>query len=103
MITNQMHTVQVVRHPASTIWFSGAPGAAMSRDFPAHVNASLQGTYVQRKGEDQETAVGLCIQAAAADDSLGLNLPAGFRELALQELGRRALEGQVPNIRVEHG
>ena len=103
MQTGQMHTVQVVYRPASTNWFSGAPGTAMSREFPAHVNASLQGTYVQRKGEDQETAVGLCIQAAAADASLGVDLPPGFRELALQELGRQALEGQVPNIRVEQG
>jgi hypothetical protein len=55
-----MHTVQVVHRPASTNWFCGAPGTAMRRDFPAHVNASLQGTYVQKKGEDQETAVGRC-------------------------------------------
>jgi hypothetical protein len=101
MLTDQMRTVQVVNQPASTISFSGAPGTAMTREFPAYVKASLQGTYVQKKAADPETAVGLCIEAAAADASLGLELPSGFRELALEELGRLAIQGEVPNVRVE--
>ncbi len=98
-----MLTVQVVHHPSSTVWFSGAPGSAMPREFPAYVNASLEGTPLQRKGADQETAVGACLHAAARDSSLGLELPAGFRELALKELGQRAIRGELPNIRVEQG
>ncbi len=83
MLTGQMRTVQVVHHPSSITWFSGAPGTAMRREFPAYVRASLEGTSVQHKGADPETAVGMCIQAAASDSSVCLELPADFRELAL--------------------
>lgn len=99
-----MASVEISHRKGSTQWCSGTPGMAMRIQFPDSFEATLGAARgVVGKGADVETAVGECLHMAASNSArTGFALPEELAAMSARDLGKIAVNGQVPDVSIVH-
>jgi hypothetical protein len=93
-----MHTVRVVEE-SSSVWVSNGDHA-MKCSFSRFCASLGEADLFTASANELNSAVGTCLQKAAGDPSVALNLPNDTLALGARELGRLAREGRLPDVSV---